>query len=140
MTLLWSIVEPDGLEDDIFREELVAEAWHLWELASCVERNGGHRWVAYLDGNMIDDGEACGGDVYLSCEGCPAQPGDIYPDFAADDLAGSVGGAMVDAGRHLSDVDIERPVTLTVKVERTPPNPINGGGEVIAAWLEVTDR
>ena len=56
--------------DEYLRKASVDWAWHQWELASCKER-GGHWW--YLDLSP-DEG------ISLTCQGCPADMGDIFPD------------------------------------------------------------
>lgn len=66
------LTEDEMAESDRYwRAAGVAHAWHLWELASCIER-GGHWW--YLDISPWGDG------AYLACTGCGADVDDIYPD------------------------------------------------------------
>lgn len=83
------------------------QAWRLWQIASCVERHGGHLWELELD--HPEDG-AC---VSLWCSYCPMTADDWIID--GHDLVWlEFGGVTVVSGRHNS------PVPLTVPVHAEP--------------------
>lgn len=53
------------------RAEETAWAWDQWIIASCAERNGGHRW--WLDWDEEDG-------LWLHCQYCLAGVDELYPD------------------------------------------------------------
>lgn len=81
MSLGLRVLTPEEVResDEYWRRAAVAEAWHQWVLASCVER-GGHWWVLDIH---PDDGTT------LFCTGCDADVHDIYPDDPFILLTGS---------------------------------------------------
>jgi hypothetical protein len=97
--------------DDVvlhWREDSVAEAWRQWQLASCVEWNGGHLWVLVLE--EPDDGR---GYANLECEYCPAGVDDVFPD-GQEFLHLDHGDVQVEYGEHSWPTERRIPVNVRV--------------------------
>lgn len=82
----------------------IEEAWRQWELHSCVERHGGHRWI--LTGEHPDDDSTVG----LDCDYCPATSHDLCPDII-ELLEADIGEIKIRDGKH----DYPRPFAVPVK-------------------------
>lgn len=91
-----------------WEREAVDEAWRQWEIASCVERHGGHLWELHL--SHPEDGAG----VELCCSYCPANTDDLMVD-GNDLVNGEAGGITIRDGRHGSPVAATIPVTAEVR-------------------------
>lgn len=113
---LLSLVVVEETEEDLLRRYIDStyEAWRQWEMHSCVERHGGHPWIAELE-----HPEDCSG-VGVYCSYCPATIDDVFPD-ATDSLYGKLGSITVENGKHDCDdprLPFEVPINLHVEVFR----------------------
>lgn len=106
MRLTWGGAWEDELDERQIQwgVTLVEEAWRQWELYSCEERHGGHRWI--LTGEHPDDGSS----VDLDCDYCPATSYDLCPDII-ELLEADIGEIKIREGRH----DYPHPFAVPVK-------------------------
>jgi hypothetical protein len=82
-------------------------------LAECVATHGGHSWELHL---YDPEDDVC---VALSCEHCPADTVDLYPDGTEMLYVELDDGVQVEAGRHNSPVALIAPVTVEVWSSKT---------------------
>jgi hypothetical protein len=75
-----------------------------------VERNGDHQWILEVLG------EEDGGGIYLSCEHCRANGGDIDLDYSCV-LYGTVNGIDIEGGLHYSVDGFTVPVEVWVEFD-----------------------
>lgn len=90
----------------------VAEAWRRWEMASCVERHGGHLWMAEL----LHPEDCSGVNVY--CDYCPAGIDDVFID-GTEFAYGRLGSITIEDGKHDCDdprLPFEVPIDLSVEI------------------------
>lgn len=84
-------------------------AWRLWEIESCIERNRQHYWICEI---MYDETS-----VSLTCENCPADLNDLLVD-GVDLVYGTFKEVEISNGIHNSAVDLKIPVYLSIDATR----------------------
>lgn len=109
----------EDMETYAARQNL-AEAWRAWEVESCIERNGDHRWRIELEPFYDYD------SVDLICDYCPASCIDLGGYDGSEMIYGSIGAMSIDAGNHRSLLPWSGPVSAELVVEHYPANPAHG--------------
>lgn len=137
VAIKWGEILPPSYDDPADRAWWTAEAWRRWLIASCEEWNGGHLWVADLDGaTVLVDGRKVAGNAWIECAACPAGVYDLDPDGGCC-VYGEVAGITINGGLHESLLDLEQiPVSVELRTERYSTR----DGVEWDVFIEVSDR